>query len=188
MDKHKLFPDCPNRENDKIHTTELAQRQSTTLLTPQCVYIAKRNPAEPRGRATINNILTSLQSLNSVSFEISQLDELYLLQGREIREQTAKLEAQHALLKNILQKVSPDAVFHLDDLLAGSIQLGEKIGEFNDLIDALQPLRNDKQNRQDRRAGASAKSARYQQPFKELINDIVELLETEPKFLSVSKR
>lgn len=179
MDKHRLFPNCPNRENDKIHSSDIALHQTSQEITPEDVYMAKHNPAASQGMATTQNIFTSIQSLKPITFQESQLDEIYLLQQAEIRERTAQVESQLALLKRHLKDAPEEIKYFLDKTVTDSIQLGESIGEFNERIDALQPMRNDKQYTQDRKLGPQKQQQMYYQPFKDVVNDIVLMLEAD---------
>jgi hypothetical protein len=179
MDKHRLFPNCPNRENDKIHSSDIARHQSSQELTPEDVYMAKHNPAASLGMTTTQNIFTSIQSLKPITFQDSQLDESYLLQQAEIRQRASQVESQLDLVRRYLKDAPEDIRYFLDKVVTESIQLGESIGEFNERIDALQPMRNDKKYTQDRKSGPQKQQKKNYQPFKDLVNDIVTMLEAD---------
>lgn len=183
MDKHSIFTNCPNRENDKIHTTEIAQQQLREALTPEATRLARENPQAQKGMATYRNIFTSIQSLKPMNFDNANLDELYLLKQVEIREHTNQLETMYSLVRNQILELPTEVRYFLDKLVTESIYLGERIGEFNERIDALQPMRNDKKYTEDRKAGAQKKKAQYQQPTKNLVNDIVTMLEADTQLV-----
>ncbi|MGL4613051.1 MAG: hypothetical protein ACRCVV_03935 [Shewanella sp.] len=187
MDKHRLFPNCPNRENDKIHSSDIAHRQALHDLTVEEVHLAKMLPSSSYGMTTTKNIFTSLLSLKPLTFQHSQLDEIYLLQQTEIRQRAAQVESQLTLLKRYLKDAPDEARYFLDKLLTESVLLGEKIGEYNERIDALQPMRNDRKYTEARKAGAQKKCQQYQQPLKLLVSDIVAMIEGSMKFKHAPK-
>ena len=173
MDKHRLFPNCNNRENDKIHTSDIAKLQKTTLVTPDDVFQAESDITKTSALEVIANIHTSIESLKPMSFGRNNLDELYLLQKEEIKSANNQLEVLFLLVRQQLNLADAESQYFLNKLVMDSITLGKHIGAFNERIDALKPMQNDRRYKSDRQKGAKVKQEQYQQPFKNLINDVL---------------
>lgn len=173
MDKHRLFPNCDNRENDKIHTSDIAKIQKKTLVTPEDVFLAESDITKTSALEVIANIQTSLQSLKPMTFNSVNLDELYLLQKEKIRNLNNQLETLFLVVRQKLNLTDTESQYFLNKLVMDSLKLGKHIGAFNERIDALKPMQNDRRYKSDRQKGAKVKQEHYQRPFKNLINDVL---------------
>jgi len=169
MKKHELFPSCLQKENQKIHITKLADLPRNKEITDDELLIAHCGIPETALKS-LENILTSVESLPRKSFENSNTDEYFLLQTSKIAERTNDLTIVFKILQSKLSH-DPDAIIFLDKLLTNSLKLGENIGIYNETIESLPVLRDNKKTKISQSAGGKKASERHN-PTRKLVTDI----------------
>lgn len=182
MDKHRLFPNLANLENQKIHTSKLATRDTETEPTPFDTLLSKSLPATST-LSVIKNILISCNNIKKPPFEERILDNILLRNNHnQIMENTVQLYEQ---LLQATELDPAELLNSLDLLIVRAIKLGEDIGAYNERIDALQPMRNDHNTKSGRSSGGTSRDDTYNAPVRNLVEDIVNAVEKEARLSNI---